>query len=136
AMHAEREHHIVSTILWTLSGFVAEGAAALALLRLHAWAALALHVGSGAAFGLLAADGKPALRRAALTVAFALVLTLPVLGALGVALVLVPAWRARRPAEVDDVLEVGMPEFGTEIKEQAPVPIEVVLRNSNVVREC
>ncbi|MET0387081.1 MAG: hypothetical protein ABW321_14030, partial [Polyangiales bacterium] len=97
------------------------------------WLALAAHVTSALAFGLWAADGRVTARPATCAVACVLVLTLPVLGAVGVWLIVVPAFRNRRAAPVDDVIEVQMPSLSHDDIEKASrpaaAPLEVTLRS-------
>jgi hypothetical protein len=94
---------------WLLCGLVAELAAFAALGTEALPAAIALHVVSALAFGVWAADGEIMSRPAACAVACVVVLTMPALGALGVCLVLVPAWRGRRPATDEGVIELELP---------------------------
>ena len=128
---------------WLLCGLSAEltaGGYALAGQPDHA---LAFHVISALALGAWAADGAVMSRPGPFAVACVFVFTVPVLGALGVCAVVVPAWRARRAAVDDGVLELDLPgasigtglaldEQGTRV---APAPIEVTLRSDGAAQK-
>lgn len=130
-MSSEHTQTFAARGLWLTCGVLGEAAAAICLTQHEDWSALALHVASSLAFGLLAAAGRPLSRRGVCFVAASLALALPVFGALGVWAVVIPAWRARRDAEVDSVVELGMPAFDDfeRAPRVAPAPIELVLRS-------
>ncbi|MEI4920362.1 hypothetical protein Q8G81_32905, partial [Klebsiella pneumoniae] len=70
-------------------------------------------------------------------VASALVFTLPLLGALGVLWVVVPAWRLRRPVERDDVIELAVPALDPNAATPtiAAAPIELTLRSGGAAHK-
>jgi hypothetical protein len=123
---------------WQLAGLLAESSAALLLLGHKPVPALLSHLLAALALGVAAAAGSLVQRRAALLVVFALVLSLPVVGSIGVCAVVLPAWRARRPELHDGVLELGMPDYvSAELASVAPLaeaPIEVTLRRNGSSR--
>jgi len=120
---------------WLLCGLSAELLALGYALFALADHALAFHVVSALALGAWAADGAVMSRPGPFAVACVLVFTAPLLGALGVCLVVVPHWRARRAAVNDGVLELEMPSLGSGLGLEepgarvAPAPIEVTLRS-------
>lgn len=105
--------------------------------------AVGLHALSALGFGAWAADGKIMSRPGPFIAACMMVFTIPVLGALGVALLIVPAWRAQRPAEDDGVVEISLPHAaagsgnrgGAQPVRIAPAPIEVVLRTQGAAQK-
>jgi len=133
-------------VLWTRAGWLLCGLAAASTAVHHALAsasdeALAFHVISALALGAWAADGAVMSRPGQFAVACVLVFTVPVLGALGVCLVVVPMWRARRDAVDDGVLELEMPSAGLGLSlddhgaRVAPAPIEVTLRSDGAAQK-
>jgi polysaccharide biosynthesis protein PelE len=124
----------------------AELGALLYALRGEQAQAVGLHALSALGFGLWAADGKVMSRPGPFIAACVMVFTIPVLGALGLALLIVPAWRAQRPAEDDGVVEISLPHAaavsgGSSAQDSAqqvriaPAPIEVILRTQNTAQK-
>jgi hypothetical protein len=121
---------------WLLLALGAEVGAALCAYSGANMPSLGLHVLSALGFGAWAADGRVMSRKGQFFTACVFVFTIPILGALGVAGVVVPAWRGQRPAEDDGVVEIDMPHVGMASHAHdaahhvaiAPAPIEVVLR--------
>jgi hypothetical protein len=107
--------------------------------------AVGLHALSALGFGAWAADGKVMSRPGPFIAACVMVFTIPILGALGVALLIVPAWRGQRPAEDDGVVEISLPhaaapgggtaQEGAAQVNLAPAPIEVVLRTQGTAQK-
>jgi hypothetical protein len=119
---------------WVVTGLLAEGYAVVVLLQhLPLMAAVSLHCLAALAHGVAAANGQPLRRRGPALAVFLLGLSLPVVGALGVCAVVLPAWRARCGQLDDGVLELAMPDFkapGEPAAAPVPKPIEFVLRTS------
>jgi hypothetical protein len=124
----------------------AEAGAVLCALRGEQAPAVGLHALSALAFGLWAADGKFMSRPGPFIAACMMVFTIPVLGALGVAFLIVPAWRSQRPAEHDGIVEISLPHAaavsgggsaleGAQQVRIAPAPIEVVLRSGGAAQK-
>jgi polysaccharide biosynthesis protein PelE len=109
--------------------------------------AIGLHALSSLLFGAWAADGKVMTRPGIFVAACVMVFTIPALGALGVAFLVVPAWRTQRPAEDDGVVEISLPhaaaasgegnaaQEGAAAVRIAPAPIEVVLRSQGTAQK-
>jgi hypothetical protein len=104
--------------------------------------AFGLHALSALGFGAWAADGKVMSRPGPFIAACVMVFTLPILGALGVAVLIVPAWRQLRPAPDDGVVEISLPHVAADSSGSsaqqgaaqvriAPAPIEFVLLSQN-----
>ena len=124
----------------------AELGALLCALRGEQAPAIGLHALSALGFGLWAADGKVMSRPGPFIAACMMVFTIPVLGALAVACLIVPAWRSQRPAENDGILEISLPHVaavsgGSSDREAAqavriaPAPIEFVLRSQGAAQK-
>lgn len=113
--------------------------------------ALGLHALSALGFGVWASDGNVMSRPGPCFAACSFVFTVPMLGALGVSLVTVPAWRGLRPAQDDGVVEIALPHAAVSADAQAdlantaqdavqrdvvaPAPIEVVLRTQGIAQK-
>lgn len=125
---------------WLLCGLGAELTACRYALAGAADHALAFHVISALALGAWAADGAVMSRPGPFAVACVFVFTVPVLGALGVCIVVVPAWRARRTAEEDGVIELDLPSAHSMCALEEPcaritaAPIEVTLRSDGAAQ--
>lgn len=128
---------------WLLLALSAElGALACAFMGANALG-LGLHALSALGFGGWAADGRVMSRPGPFMAACVFVLTVPIVGAIGVALLIVPAWRALRPAHDDGVIEIDLPHAGMASHAQdavaslkiAPAPIEVVLRTQGAAQK-
>ncbi len=123
---------------WQLTGLLTESSATLLLLDHRPLPALLSHLLAAVALGMATAEGSPRQRRAAVLVVFLLVLSLPVVGSLGVCAVVLPAWRARCPELHDGVLELGMPDYQSEdaasVAPLAVAPIEMTLRSNGLLR--
>lgn len=132
-MHTQRLTHWATGLFWGTLGVAAESGAADALASDAPLCALGLHAAAALTLGLFA--GGP--RRRSLFVAAAIVFTLPLLGALGLLWVIVPAWRLRRPIEHDDVIELAMPELDRHAVAPtiATAPIELVLRSGGAPKK-
>lgn len=124
----------------------AELGALLCALRGDQAPAVGLHALSALGFGLWAADGKVMSRPGPFIAACMMVFTIPVLGALGVACLIVPAWRNQRPAENDGIVEISLPhaaavsggssaQEGAQQVRIAPAPIEFVLRSQGAAQK-
>ncbi|HET8935623.1 MAG TPA: hypothetical protein VFN67_19375 [Polyangiales bacterium] len=124
----------------------AELGALLCALRSEQALAVGLHALSALGFGAWAADGKVMSRPGVFFATCVMVFTIPILGALGVALLIVPAWRGQRPSEDDGVVEISLPHAaaaggGHSAQEGAaqvivaPAPIEVVLRTQGTAQK-
>jgi hypothetical protein len=124
----------------------AELCALLCALRGEQAPAVGLHALSALGFGAWAAEGKIMSRPGPFIAACMMVFTIPVLGALGVAFLIVPAWRAQRPTVDDGVVEISLPHAaagsgGSSVQEGAqqvriaPAPIEVVLRSHGTAQK-
>lgn len=108
--------------------------------------AVGLHAVSALGFGLWAADGKVMSRPGPFIAACMMVFTIPVLGALAVAGLIVPAWRDQRPAQDDGIIEISLPHAAAISSEGsahhaaqqvrvAPAPIEFVLRSQGAAQK-
>jgi hypothetical protein len=132
--------------LWLFLALGAELGALLYAAQGQQALAVGLHALSALGFGVWAAEGKVMSRPGPFIAACVMVFTIPVLGALGVALLIVPAWRGQRPAEDDGVVEISLPhaaadggsgsaQAGAQQVRIAPGPIEHVLLTQNVAQK-
>ena len=128
---------------WLILALSAELGAALYAYSGEQAIAFGLHALSALGFGAWAADGKVMSRPGPFVAACVLVFTIPILGALGVAVMIVPAWRELRPSVDDGVVEISLPHVlantrgnsaqeGAQQVHVAPTPIEFVLRSQNI----
>ena len=118
-------------LAWLVVGVCAETYALKLLLDLQPIAAGLAHLSAAGSLSLCAAQGQlPSRHKQALAV-FLLVLSLPVLGVVGTALVVLPAWASRRPEQDDNMIEIGLPVMddsrGDDVERQETEPIEKVL---------
>lgn len=121
-----------------LFGLLLEVVAVDAVLEEQLWIAAFSHVASAVELALVAANGRLRQRAQAAFAVLLWTLSLPLLGALGVCAVVLPAWRALRPIHDDGVIEIDLPELvgpmvSVDIRKARPV--ETVLDRDSSVKE-